>query len=205
MRDVAAPGGRGKKMLTAILLAANLLMLAAGIITIPANFRETTGGGTTYDGSAVAKAFSTEERPDMEDFLWYTEDVFYDGVPADAVFVEDFATITGGWKGIIFFDPENQQDLRGMELVNVTISGSTAELNLTVDWYMAYFPDEGLRVDETDDEDMVFHGSWDGGLTATAQTTIYFPQFYEFKNKQYAIGHMDTLNDIPAYIALVRP
>jgi len=131
--------------------------------------------------------------------------VLYDGVPADAVLIEDFAAITGGWKGIIFFDPENQQDLRGMELVNVIISGSPKDLRLTLDWYMAYYPDEELSIDETDDEDMVFIGNWDGGLTATTQATINLPQFYVLNGKQYAIGHMDTLNDIPAYMALVRP
>lgn len=198
MKDDKIPAAKGKRVVTLLLLAANLLMLAAGIITIPPNFQGTAN-------RAPASAFSTEEKPDLDDFLWYTQGVYSDGLPADAVFIEDFAAITGGWKGIIFFDPENQQDLRGMELVNVNISGSSKELSLTLDWYMAYYPDEGLSTDETDDEDMVFNGSWDGGLAATAQATIYFPQFYELNDKQYAIGHMDTLNDIPAYMALVRP
>jgi hypothetical protein len=198
MRDVAAPAGRGKMMLTAILIAANLLMLAAGIITIPRNFPRP-------EEKAPARVYSTEERPVLEDFLWYTQGVYYDGLPADAIRIEDFADITGGWKGLIFFDPENQQELRGMELVNLTISGSTKDLSLTLDWYMAYYPDEGMSTDEIDDEDMVFNGSWDGGLVATDQATIHFPQFYELNGKQYAIGHMDTLNDIPAYMALVRP
>lgn len=200
MRDDAAPAGRGRMMLTAILIVANLLMLAAGIITIPANLREKTEGS-----AAGSSAYSTEERPSLEDFLWYTQGVYSDGVPADAVIIEDFADITGGWKGLIFFDPENQQELRGMKLVNLTISGSTKDLSLTLDWYMAYYPDEGISTDETEYEDMVFNGSWDGGLVATAQATIYFPQFYKLNDKQYAIGHMDTLNDIPAYMALVRP
>lgn len=197
MRDYTAPGGRGKKILTAMLIAANLLMLAAGIITIPKNFHRP-------EEKAPARVYSTEERPDLEDFLWYTQGVYYDGVPANAVQIEDFTDITGGWKGLIFFDPENQQEMWGMKLVNVTISGSK-DLSLTLDWYMAYYSDEGLSTDETEFEDMVFNGSWDGGLVATDQATIYFPQFYELNEKQYAIGHMDTLNDIPAYMALVRP
>jgi hypothetical protein len=198
MRDVAAPAGRGKMMLTAILIAANLLMLAAGIITIPRNFPRP-------EEKAPARVYSTEERPVLEDFLWYTQGVYYDGVPANAVQIEDFADIIGGWKGFIYFDPENQQDMRSMILFNVTISGSSNDLSLTADWYMAYFPEEGLSFDESEDEDMVFYGSWDGGLVATDQATIHFPQFYELNDKQYAIGRMDTLNDLPAYMALVRP
>lgn len=198
MRDVATPADRGKMILTAILIAANLLMLAAGIITIPKNFQGPAD-------KAPVRAYSTEERPDLEDFLWYTQGVYYDGVPANAVQIEDFADITGGWKGFIYFDPENQQDMRSMILFNVTISGSSKELSLTADWYMAYFPEEGLSIDESEDEDMVFYGSWDGGLVATDQATIHFPQFYQLNDRQYAIGHMDTLNDLPAYMALVRP
>ncbi|NLY32127.1 MAG: hypothetical protein GX065_04950 [Firmicutes bacterium] len=206
MRDVANPAGRGKMILTAILIAANLLMLAAGIIAIPPNLRVSTEGAPAgAKGSAVASAYSTGERPDSEDFLWYTEEVFYDGVPADAEFIRDFDAVTGGWKGIIIYDPENEYDLCGMELLNAEIVGSAEDLSLTLDWYMAIWLDEESSLDETDLEDTVFSGGWDGGLAASANSTVYLPQFYELNQKQYAVGSIDSLNDLPAYIALVRP
>ena len=206
MRDYTAPGGRGKKILTAMLIAANLLMLAAGIITIPPNLRERAEGAAAGGKeSASASAFSTGERPDLEDFLWYTEGVFYDGVPADAVFIRDFDAVTGGWKGIIIYDPDDAHDVCGMELLNAEIVGSAEDLSLTLDWYMAIWLDEESSLDETDLEDTVFSGSWDGGLAVSANSTVYLPQFYELNQKQYAVGTIDTLNDIPAFIALVRP
>jgi hypothetical protein len=41
---------------------------------------------------------------------------------------------------------------------------------------------------------------WDSGTK-----TIRLTRFYELKGKQYAAGTMDTLDGIPASIAMVRP
>ncbi|NCB53312.1 MAG: hypothetical protein EOM54_15780, partial [Clostridia bacterium] len=101
-----------KKGLIAALIAANVIMLVVGVFTIPPNLRSTavkkspapraeqtspatpspeeqTPPAATESGSIPAPevtgvSLSTEERPDLEDFLWYTEDVVYDGVPSDA-------------------------------------------------------------------------------------------------------------------------
>ncbi|WP_352418231.1 hypothetical protein [Proteiniborus sp.] len=101
MRDNIPSTGRGNKILPAILITANVLMLVIGILTIPPNLKATVGSdvpepraeqtapiGTVEpdeDTSAPAlENLSTEERPDLADILWYTEDVVYDGVPSDA-------------------------------------------------------------------------------------------------------------------------
>jgi len=116
-----------KKAMTAVLIAANLLMLVIGILTIPPNLRsaavkespaprteqtapatpspeEQTPPAATESGSISAPevtgvSLSTEERPDLEDFLWYTEDVAYDGVPSDANIIDNIGPLTGSWKG----------------------------------------------------------------------------------------------------------
>ncbi len=149
---------------------------------------------------------STDQRPDLGDFLWYTESVFYDGIPNNAAFIEEFEVLTGGWKGLIIYDPENEHGENAMEFLNVNIAGKSDNLNLTLDWYLMFIAGVGESFDETDMEDSVFNGKWEAnGLWASGAGTIRLTQFYELNNKQYAVGTMDTPDGIPAIIALVRP
>ena len=223
-----------KKAMTAVLIAANLLMLVIGILTIPPNLRsaavkespaprteqtapatpspeEQTPPAATESGSISAPevtgvSLSTEERPDLEDFLWYTEDVVYDGVPSDANIIDNIGPLTGSWKALIIYDPNNEYDAGAMEFLNVALAGAAESLSLTLDWYQIFWANEGESFDETDMEDGVFNGKWEnGGLWASGAGTIRLTQFYEQSGKQYAIGTMDTPDGIPALVALVRP
>jgi hypothetical protein len=237
MRDDTPPKGKGKKLLTVILIVANLLMLVIGIITIPPHFRGTAGKGeiaantdqapsnpgqdsesaatgsdnpaqsqNTQTPPAVKVNLSTKERPNLEDFLWYTEDVFYGGVPTDAAIIDNVQYTMGGWKGIIIYDPDNKHGANAMEFLNVDIAGTENNLSLTLDWYLMFISGQGESFDETDMEDTVFSGKWEnGGLWASGAGTIRLTQFYELNGKQYAIGTMDTPDGIPAFIGLVRP
>jgi hypothetical protein len=248
MRDNTGSVSKSKRILTVLLIAANLLMLTAGIITIPPNLRRVAGktvqkkemskngmpvpsdtadkGGenqipkdTTIpaenldpsDENQTPKAslsvdLSTTKRPDLGDFLWYTEDVFYDGVPADIAVIDDFNNLIGGWKGLIIYDPDNITGDNAMEFLNANIEGTENNLSLTLDWYLMFIAGEGSGFDETDMEDSVFNGKWEnGGLWASGPGTIYLTKFYELDNKQYAVGTIDTPDGIPAFIALVRP
>ena len=237
MRDGTPPKGKEKKLLTVILIVANLLMLVIGIITIPSHFRGTAGKGeiaantdqapfnpgqdsepavtgsdnpaqseNTQTPQGVKVDLSTKERPNLEDFLWYTEDVFYDGVPTDAAIIDNVQYTMGGWKGIIIYDPDNKHGANAMEFLNVNISGTENNLSLTLDWYLMFISGQGEGLDETDMEDTVFSGKWEnGGLWASGAGTIRLTQFYELNGKQYAIGTMDTPDGIPAFIGLVRP
>lgn len=150
--------------------------------------------------------YSTEARPDLGDFLWYTEGVFYEGLPSDITIIENFKYTTKGWKGLIIYDPENEHGANAMEFLNINIDGTEDNLSLTLDWYLMFIAGEGSSFDETDMEDSVFRGKWqDNGLWASGPGTIHINQFYELNNKQYAIGTMDTPDGIPAFVALVRP
>lgn len=237
MRDDTPPKGKGKKLLTVILIVANLLMLVIGIITIPPHFRATAGkgeiaastdqapsnpgqdsepaatgsdnpaqSGNTQTPPAVKVDLSTKERPNLEDFLWYTEDVFYDGVPTNAAIIYNVQSTMGGWKGIFIYDPDNKHGANAMEFLNVNIAGTENNLSLTLDWYLMFISGQGESFDETDMEDTLFSGKWEnGGLWASGAGTIRLTQFYELNGKQYAIGTMDTPDGIPAFIGLVRP
>jgi hypothetical protein len=223
-----------KKGLIAVLIAANLLMLVIGILIIPPNLRsadgkdspvpeteqtapitpspeEETPPATKESGSIPAPevtgvSLSTEERPDLEDFLWYTEDVAYDGVPSDANIIDNIGSLTGSWKALIIYDPNNEYDAGAMEFLNVALAGAAESLSLTLDWYQIFWANEGESFDETDMEDGVFSGKWEnGGLWASGAGTIRLTQFYEQNGKQYAVGTMDTPDGTPALVALVRP
>ncbi|MCQ5127835.1 hypothetical protein NE454_25925 [Blautia producta] len=234
MRSNISSTGRGKKILPAILIAANVIMLVVGIFTIPPNLRAEaekessvpraeqtspvtpspedeappasaeSGGVPSSEETGVS--LSTEERPDLEDFLWYTEDVAYDGVPSDANIIDSIGSLTGGWKTLIIYDPDNEYDAGAMEFLNIVLAGTAESLSLTLDWYQIFWANEGESFDETDMEDGVFSGKWEnGGLWASGAGTIRLTQFYEKNGKQYAVGTMDMPDGIPALVALVRP
>lgn len=223
-----------KKGLIAALIAANVIMLVVGILTIPPNLRSADGKGppalgteqtapvtplqeeqpppeTVESGDIPAPeetggSLSTEERPDLEGFLWYTEDVAYNGVPADANIIDNIGPLTGSWKALILYDPDNEYDAGAMEFLNIALAGTAESLSLTLDWYQIFWANEGESFDETDMEDSVFLGKWEkGGLWASGAGTIHLTQFYELNGKQYAVGTMDTPDGTPALVALVRP
>lgn len=234
MRDNISSADRGNKILAAILIAANVIMLVIGILTIPPNLRsadrkeppapgteqtkpvtlspkEETPPAATESGSIPAPevtgvSLSTAERPNLEDFLWYTEDVAYDGVPSDANIIDNIGPLTGSWEALIIYDPNNEYDAGAMEFLNVALAGTAESLSLTLDWYQIFWANEGESFDETDMEDSVFSGKWEsGGLWASGAGTIRLTQFYEQNGKQYAVGTMDTPDGIPALVAMVRP
>ena len=223
-----------KKGLIAALIAANVIMLVVGILTIPPNLRSADGKGPPAPGTEqtapvtplqeeqtppetvesgdipapeeTGGSLSTEERPDLEDFLWYTEDVAYNGVPADANIIDDISSLTGSWKALIVYDPDNEYDAGAMEFLNIALAGTAESLSLTLDWYQIFWTNEGESFDETDMEDSVFSGKWEsGGLWASGAGTIRLTQFYEQSGKQYAVGTMDTPDGTPALVALARP
>lgn len=223
-----------KKGLIVALIAANVIMLVVGVFTIPPNLLSVDAKGTPAPGTeqtvpitpspeeqttpATTKSggvpspeetdasLSTEERPDLEDFLWYTEDVVYNGVPSDANIIDSIDLLTGSWKAIIIYDPDNEYDAGAMEFLNIVLAGTAEDLSLTLDWYQIFWANEGESFDETDMEDGVFSGKWEnGGLWASGAGTIRLTQFYEKNGKQYAVGTMDTPDGIPALVALVRP
>jgi hypothetical protein len=223
-----------KKGLIAGLIAANVIMLVVGILTILPNLRaeagkespaprtehtapvtplqeeqpppETVESGDIPAPEETGGSLSTEERPDLEDFLWYTEDVAYNGVPADANIIDNIGPLTGSWKALILYDPDNEYDAGAMEFLNIALAGTAESLSLTLDWYQIFWTNEGESFDETDMEDSVFSGKWEsGGLWASGAGTIRLTQFYEQSGKQYAVGTMDTPDGTPALVALVRP
>jgi hypothetical protein len=220
---------KAKKMSIAVLIAANVLMLVMGLVTVLPNIRGAAGqDGSPADfdpdplqeagvqegkeglpqgsGSESRADLSTSERPELDDFGWYLEGINQDSVPAGAAEVKEFGYVAGGWKGLILYDPEDDYGENAADLLNVTIAGAADEVTLTADWYIMIVTDEGGVFDETDMEDTVFKGKWEkGGLWASGPGTIHLTEFYELEDRQYAIGTVDIPDGVPAVMALVRP
>ncbi len=156
------------------------------------------------EGASVG--MSTNERPDLGDFLWYLDGVLYNGVPEGAVTMDNLNSLMGGWKALIYYDPYYEYDSSAYDFLNISIDGTADRLSLTLDWYLIFWSWESESFDLTDMEDSVFIGKWEnGGLWASGPGTIYLDYFYSLGDKQYAIGTMDTPDGIPAVVALVRP
>lgn len=234
MRSSISSSGRGKKILPAILIAANVIMLVVGVFTIPPNLQsaakkespvprveqtspvtpspEKPTPSTASENEGVPSPeetdvrLSTEERPDWEEFLWYLEDVYENGVPADGLIIDNAKYVMGGWKGLILYDPDNTHGANSAELLNVDISGTGEELRLTLDWYLMLIPGETQAYDETDMDDVVFEGEWiGGGIQTFGWGELRLRRLYALEGKQYAFGSLETPDGIPALVALVRP
>lgn len=222
-----------KKVLTIVLIAANLLVFGMAIFTIPPHFQKGVGkaniqvaldadspadlplseaadrlnsNSENQAGGAATQAFSTEERPGLDDFLWYVEGVLNEGLPPNVATIDQVEALLGSWKAFILYDPNLEHNSAATEFLNINLTGSPDDLTLIFDWYQIIWLNEGQVTDETDMENTVFKGKWGNrGLEASGTGTIHLTDFYEKDQKQYAIGTMDTPTGIPAFIAMVRP
>ena len=162
---------------------------------------------TTEEAASAKPSYDTDERPSMDDFLgWYTSDVMPNGVPDGVTRITELSDILGGWKGIIYYDPENTEGSKSVELLNFRIGEGQYGLTLTADWYMMSWDADGFTENEEDMEDFDFPASWENGqLKGDRDSVIIFTDFYEKDGKQYACGYMETASGIPAKAAMVRP
>ena len=141
----------------------------------------------------------------MGDFLWYTEDVAYEGVPSDANIIDNIDPLTGSWKALIVYDPDNEYDSSAMEFLNVAIAGTAERLSLTLDWYLIFWSNEERASTKRIWRTPYLVASGRTAAWASGAGTIRLTQFYELNEKQYAVGTIDTPDGIPALVALVRP
>lgn len=161
----------------------------------------------TEKPTAAAKDFSTSKRPTGNDFAgWFTGNVMYRGVPAGVTEITELSKIKGGWKGFIYYDPENTEGSQAMELLNFYIDEGAEGLTLTADWYSIYWVADGKSENEESMDDMTFPATFENGcFKADRDTVITFTDFYELDGKQYACGTIETPRGINGKVAMVRP
>jgi hypothetical protein len=152
-------------------------------------------------------ALSTSERPGTEDFLWYTEGVYYDGLPEGVEPITDFNALAGSWKAFFWYDPDNTVNSYALEFLNISIAGEATAVTLTLDWYKMFAGDSYEENDYTSNEDSVLSGTYaEGGITAGEPGyTMHIYGFYTLYGKQYAIGSLELESGEPTFVAMVRP
>lgn len=152
------------------------------------------------------EALSTEERPDLGDFLWYVEGVQYEGIPEGAEEITDFASLLGGWKGLFLLDPDNEMDAFSYQFLNIRVEGSAASTRLVFDWYSIFFGSDGSTADEMDTPDGIMVGSLsEEGIYATGAGNITITDVYFLNGRQYALGAYVLPDGVEGLVAMVRP
>jgi hypothetical protein len=151
--------------------------------------------------------YSTSERPDLSDFLWYVESVFFDGPPEGRTPVSGFAELVGGWKAYIWYDPNDAAGAGGWDFLNINIDGRASGVTVTLDWYRMGMADTGSTLDVTGLADTVLYGDYSqSGLTAgDPGYTVHIAEFYFYNGKQYGVGSISMESGEETYVAMVRP
>jgi hypothetical protein len=148
---------------------------------------------------------STTERPDLGDFLWYLDSVYYEGQPDGTKPLASFSEIKGSWKALFYYDPDNIANAFGYEFLNVEFAGDAENVSMKLDWYM--YTAESENYDRSGDEDTVLNGTLSGGGLSAGSPgyDISVTSFYELDGKQYGVGYLELQSGEPTYVALVRP
>lgn len=145
----------------------------------------------------------TEYQANVDDFKWYMNDVYKNGIPTSGIIMSDFAKLEGEWRGFIWYDPENANNSKAMELAKVNISGTDRAPSLLIDWQTMITETEALN--ETTMQDTIYICTLsENGLISTDGAGLKISSFYTLNGKQYAIGTIGTVDGISSYIALVR-
>lgn len=150
--------------------------------------------------------YSTTQRPSLSDFMWYFDNVHYNGIPSEATYIYDSEQIVGDWKGFIFYDPERKMNSYGIEFLNVNLKIDGQKADVAFDLYELHFENTEV-INEEGGPLLNYSGNFEAGAVyATGGGNVHIDTFYTMPDKkQYAVGYLDTPDGTPAYLALVRP
>ncbi len=159
-----------------------------------------------YDGS---------ERPDVDDFLWYTEGDYgldndkgnnWSMIPDDAVILTDPAELEGTWKSLVVYESAETYETTSYQYFNTTLDYDAGDVTVTFDWYNRYYFADDSWEDQQNDSDYVCTGTWtEQGIATDDATEFTVTLFYTLGGKQYALGAVKTSSGRREQLALVRP
>lgn len=155
---------------------------------------------------AVEEGPKETEEPSLSDFMWYFDDVYWNGIPKNSSRLSDSAYLSGDWKIFIWFDHEKGSDTYWIEFGNVNLDFSDDNVNVVVKPCKLYPPSGAEPLDLTNSGIDRYNGKFsDGELHATGAGNFHITNFYTFDGgKQYAVGSIDEPDGTPTVIALVR-
>ena len=212
-----------KRVLTGIFLVIDIVLLIVIVSSlIKPKDKDTALNGEKYEvskestqkvGSEAADApylnidgIEDMSSPELSDFMWYYDGVYYNGVPDDAELLFAKDELRGAWKAFFWFghDPSGSYD--AMEFANLMLTPGDNTVEVSVKMCRLYIP-ESEYIDETDDPIHTYSGTWDeNGVFATGAGNIIITSFYERPDgHQYAIGTFEAPDGTPTVIALTRP
>lgn len=146
------------------------------------------------------------QEPSLSDFMWYFDDVYWNGIPKNSSRLSDSAYLSGNWKIFIWFDHEKGSDTYWIEFGNVNLDFNGDNVNVIVNPCKLYPPSGAEPLDLTNSGIDRYNGKFDGGvLNATGAGNFHITNFYTLDDgKQYAVGSIDEPDGTPTVIALVR-
>ena len=153
------------------------------------------------------RGYADGETPSIGDFFWFTENVKWDGLPANRTVITDFSAIAGYWKAytesIIVFGADTDY-----KWFNAEISGDANQAAFT--YHTKGFTGlETLTGQSGEEYDL---SPWDGETSRGRFSDgkliagdITMKDFYALDGKQYAVGEINYPSGEKEHIVLVRP
>ena len=164
-----------------------------------------------YLPSAKASSLSTKEKCTMDDFDWFMNYVWDNGMPDGAEYVKNPEDVVGDWKCMVIYDPPNKEGLKAFHLCNLHIDANElSEGSITMSPHVEWdyiLNDDGSKTDESDRDWYLGMGEWtEGWIGNTNANHNVKIRFYETGDgKQYGYGGISLPDVKSTGICIVRP
>ena len=158
------------------------------------------------------RGYEDGETPSIGDFFWFTEDVKWDGLPADRTAITDFDSISGYWKAYTETIPMFEGEGEYLKWFNAEINGDANKATLI--YHTKNFFASDMETGRTDDLSGMDGESYSGSFSAgqlvagdmgTKGMEIIISEFYSLNGNQYAVGEISYKSNEKEYIVLTRP
>ena len=173
---------------------------------------QTSAEGTGYaeqpehETSVQAQAdFNTMEPPTLTDFEWVNNEIFRGQAPAGVQRL-GFDEVLGSWKAYLVDLSADGTTMKAERFLNVTVSGTPENAQLTFDFHYLYVSSAGEGYDETGQQG-VFSGSLtdEGVIDTLGAGRVVITDFWTDGGHQYAIGTMTWPDAVRSTLMMVRP
>ena len=151
-------------------------------------------------------SLSTTETPQFSDFLWFTDDVYFNGSPAAKKVQKDYSALMGSWKALAFIDPDNKMDSQSYDYSTYTFGGTADFATLKTKRYSLYLFNGGMTVDVSGEGPLSWNGAFKNGtISFEGAGAITIDEVYTYNGREYALGHYYYPSGENGPLALVRP
>ena len=145
--------------------------------------------------------------PTFDDFLFYENDVYANGIPDGAVLLSA-GSISGEWKYCLTFNRDSELEERIDEIGIAEVSFTSDSASLILHPQMIRY---GTFVSPEDEDEVgypVFSGTWDDEYIDLmgGEISIGLGPYYSYEGKEYVIGNIVVRsNGLFGDVLLVRP